>query len=300
MAKDKLSRPVRTLLVIGAVALVIVIFVPMWRIDLVAPQYPEGLTLLIYTHKLGGNVDIVNGLNHYIGMRTLHTEDFVEFSILPYMIGFFALVFFIVAILGNRRLLNILLIVFIAFGIMTMFDFWRWEYNYGHNLNPEAPIIVPGMAYDPPLIGYKQLLNFSAYSIPSTGGWLFMFAGVLLVVSFIIAYRNARKIAANKVLLTAQALALAFGLESCSAAPQPILTGKDNCAYCTMMVTDLRFTSELVTQKGRIFKFDDSHCLISLELYPTPKFKLTVTTCCLEVWDDAMKWEPTGLLFRAC
>ncbi len=70
----------------------------MWRIDLVAPQYPEGLMLLIYPDKLAGNVDIINGLNHYIGMKTLHTEDFIEFTILPYIIIFFAIAFIFMAI----------------------------------------------------------------------------------------------------------------------------------------------------------------------------------------------------------
>ena len=61
-----------------------------------------------------------------------------------------------------------------------MYDFWRWEYNYGHNLNPDAAIIVPGMAYQPPLIGFKQLLNFGAYSMPDIGGWIFVSAGALV------------------------------------------------------------------------------------------------------------------------
>ena len=93
---------VRVLLVLCGLALVPVIFLPMWRIDLVAPQYPEGLRLLIYPGKLGGNVDIINGLNHYIGMKTLHTEDFIEFTILPYLIGFFFFFFVVTGIIGKR------------------------------------------------------------------------------------------------------------------------------------------------------------------------------------------------------
>ncbi|MFN4149350.1 MAG: hypothetical protein ACK4IX_00255, partial [Candidatus Sericytochromatia bacterium] len=47
---------------------------PLWKIDLIAPQYPEGLVLKLYANKIGGDVEIINGLNHYIGMATLHTE----------------------------------------------------------------------------------------------------------------------------------------------------------------------------------------------------------------------------------
>ena len=63
------------MLVVCGIALTAVLFVPMWKIELQAPQYPEGLELKIYPHKLGGNVDIINGLNHYIGMKTLHEES---------------------------------------------------------------------------------------------------------------------------------------------------------------------------------------------------------------------------------
>ncbi|HMK05274.1 MAG TPA: hypothetical protein VK489_13820, partial [Ferruginibacter sp.] len=156
MKDQKLQTWIRVLLVICGLALIPVLFVPMWKIDLVAPQYPEGLMLLIYPDKLAGNVDIINGLNHYIGMKTLHTDDFMEFTILPYIIGFFAAAFVFVGLINRKKLLYILFILFVGFGILAMYDFWRWEYNYGHNLDPAAAIIVPGMAYQPPLIGFKQ------------------------------------------------------------------------------------------------------------------------------------------------
>ena len=73
----------RILMLLAAIALIFVLFTPIWRIDLDAPQYPEGLRLQIHATGLKGNVDIVNGLNHYIGMKTLHNEDFIEFKVLP-------------------------------------------------------------------------------------------------------------------------------------------------------------------------------------------------------------------------
>ena len=167
------------MLVVCGVALVAVLFVPMWKIELNAPQYPEGLGLKIYPNKLGGNVDIINGLNHYIGMKTLHTKDFIEFTVLPFIIGFFALSCFIVAFLNRRKWLIVITSLFVLFGVVAMIDFWRWEYNYGHDLDPTAAIQVPGMAYQPPLIGYKQLLNFGAYSIPDIGGFIFIVVGLL-------------------------------------------------------------------------------------------------------------------------
>ena len=147
----------------------------------------------MYPHKIAGNVDIINGLNHYIGMKTLHTEDFIEFTVLPYIVGFFALFCFVVAVQKKKKWLTVLFTAFCAFGVVAMVDFWRWEYAYGHDLNPEAPIQVPGMAYQPPLIGYKQLLNFGAYSIPDIGGWLFIAVGLILLFALILTYINRRK-----------------------------------------------------------------------------------------------------------
>ena len=83
MATTKISILTRILLFICGLGLLAVLYTPMWRIDLQAPQYPEGLQLLIHANKLTGNLDIINGLNHYIGMKSLHAADFVEFKILP-------------------------------------------------------------------------------------------------------------------------------------------------------------------------------------------------------------------------
>ena len=69
MQHNKINIWIRIGIAVCGVALFAVQFVPIWRIDLDAPQYPEGLNLLIYANKLGGNVDIINGLNHYIGIN---------------------------------------------------------------------------------------------------------------------------------------------------------------------------------------------------------------------------------------
>jgi len=158
------------------------LFVPMWRIELTAPQYPEGLVLQLYANKIGGNVDIINGLNHYIGMATLHTENFFEFTVLPYIFGAFALTSFALIFINNRKAVFVFFLILITFVALAGVDFYRWNYEYGHNLDPSAAIIVPGMSYQPPLIGYKQLLNFGAYSIPDVGGWMLVGAGILLFV----------------------------------------------------------------------------------------------------------------------
>jgi copper chaperone NosL len=256
----KLSPLARIVSVVCAVALTVSIFTPLWRIDLSAPQYPEGLGLKIYPNKLGGDVDIINGLNHYIGMRALHAKDFFEFTILPYLIGIFAFFGFLSALINKRWFFYTWVVLFVMFGIVAMFDFYRWEYNYGHNLDPTAAIVVPGMSYQPPLIGYKQLLNFGAYSVPDIGGYIFIGVGLLLVVFVLLEWRKSKKINAS---VTTTILFFVLMLQSCSSGPQPIAYGKDGCHFCKMVISDQRFGAEVVTDKNKIYKFDDTHCVAS-------------------------------------
>ena len=261
---SQLKTLTRIIIFICGLGLLVVLFTPIWRIELMAPQYPEGLNLLIYSNKLAGNVDIINGLNHYIGMKTLHADDFIEFKVLPYIIVFFSLCFIFVAIAAKRKWVNILCILFVAFGVLAMVDFWRWEYNYGHNLNPDAAIIVPGMAYQPPLIGFKQLLNFGAYSIPAIGGWIFITVGAVLVACAIYEWKRAKKalkLSQAKPIIIIGIMSLAFS--ACSTEPEPIKVGKDNCHFCKMTIVDSRFGAEIITTKSKVYKFDDEHCIVA-------------------------------------
>jgi len=56
-------------------------------------------------------------------------------------------------------------------------------------------------------------------------------------------------------------ISVLFIFSSCSTKPQPIQFGVDNCDFCKMTISDQRYGAELVTKKGRIFKFDDIHCI---------------------------------------
>lgn len=265
MKKLQLSLFSKILLLAVAVLFIASIFVPMWRIELDAPQYPEGLVLQLHADKIAGDVDIINGLNHYIGMKTLHTEDFLEFKILPYILGIFSFFALVTAFYAKRRQLYGLFISLIVFGILAAVDFYHWNYNYGHDLDPNAAIKVPGMAYQPPLLGYKQLLNFGAYSIPDTGGWMLIIAGFLLFIAIAKEIRlwelikNKRK---PKVLFLL--VLLSISLFSCDEDKAvPIKLNTDNCDYCMMGISDGKFGAEVITQKGRVYKFDDIACMVN-------------------------------------
>ena len=63
-------------------------------------------------------------------------------------------------------------------------------------------------------------------------------------------------------------------LTSCTIEPQPIKMG-DTCAFCIMGVADNRFGAEIITKKGKIYKFDDAHCLLEfMKANTVPKEEL--------------------------
>jgi copper chaperone NosL len=161
----------------------------------------------------------------------------------------------LVARVGRRPLLVGWLATFAAIGIAGMYDFWRWGYDYGHNLDADqAIIVVPGMSYQPPLIGSKQLLNFQATSMPHAGAIAAGLAFLLGATAVFLAYRGAaRPRSAVAVLATA-----AIG---CSAPVHAIAFGVESCAECRMLVSDNRFGAQLVTKTGKTITLDSIACL---------------------------------------
>jgi copper chaperone NosL len=251
----------RIILIVASLLLFVSVFVPIWRIELDAPQYPEGMILQLYSNRLAGDVEIINGLNHYIGMRTLHAEDFVEFTVLPYILGGFGILILFISFLKSRNLLVFVWILFVLFGIASMVDFWYWEYEYGHNLDPTAAIIVPGMSYQPPLIGFKQLLNFGAYSVPDIGGWFMVLSGLLMTFVLMREFHWPKKIFPTVVILGSVMFLGGCG----NSEAELIRQHSDSCDYCKMNISDMRYACSLLTSKGRTYKFDDLFCLVSFQ-----------------------------------
>jgi copper chaperone NosL len=261
---NKLSIASRILVAFASGALIAVFFLPAWRIDLFAPQYPEGLTMYIWINNITGQVDIINGLNHYIGMKHITVEMFPEFKYLPYVVAFFMALGMAVAVTGNRKFLFAYLVLTLIGGALAIYDFYQWGYDYGHNLDKTAPIQVPGLSYQPPLLGHKRLLNFDAYSFPDVGGWIVIGAGILAAsVWFFEWYHARKKIGAKKFSMAVVAVLLTVTFTSCSTKPEAFQIGKDACYFCKMNISDTRFGGELITKKGKVYKFDDLHCLTS-------------------------------------
>lgn len=184
--KHMLSYRSRLLVALAALLLVPAFFLPIWTISLEAPQYPEGIGMEIMVNTIRGesewDLQNINGLNHYIGMKEIHPDSIRELDIMPWLLGGLVVFGLLAAALGRKRLLQVWLGAFIILAIAGLVDFYMWGHDYGHNLNPDAAIKVPGMAYQPPVIGSKQLLNFTAHSWPGIGG-LLAFASMALGIA---------------------------------------------------------------------------------------------------------------------
>ena len=168
-----MNKQQRTWMGIAALLLILVYFFPIWSISMEAPQYPEGIGMNITVNDIQGkekhDLANINGLNHYIGMKAITPESIPELKIMPIIFGFLIVSGLVIALWGSRKWILVWLGFFVLFAIAGLVDFYIWGYDYGHNLNPNAPIKVPGMTYQPPLIGSKQLLNINATSLPHIG-----------------------------------------------------------------------------------------------------------------------------------
>lgn len=161
---------------IALVALVIPLVLsfgqPLWKISLVAPQYPQGLWMEVYSYKVdGGNhgqhIDEINELNHYIGMHKIDRAELSDLDWIPFALGLLLVLALRCAAIGNIRALVDLVVLT---GYVTVFAFGRFIYKlyvFGHTLDPTAAFKVK--PFTPAIIGTKQVANFTTTSLPQAG-----------------------------------------------------------------------------------------------------------------------------------
>jgi copper chaperone NosL len=188
----------RTRLAVAAAAFLLGVayLAPLWHIGLDAPQYPEGLGMFIWIDEITGqkphDLQSINGLNHYIGMKAIVPASIPELRLMPWIVATLMALGLAGAAAGRRSLLYAWTAAFAVVGAAGLVDFWYWGYDYGHNLDPTAAIKIPGFSYQPPLIGTKQLLNFTAHSWPGLGGWAIVVALAVAVTACTIEFRRVK------------------------------------------------------------------------------------------------------------
>lgn len=183
-------------MILGPLFLLGLYFLPLWNIMLGAPQYPEPLGMNIHINGIRGvsefDIQNIDGLNHYIGMRTLpKDEDMWEFSAFPIIVGVMIALGVLVGLMGYFKKVSFKwffgwFLLMSILGMLGMYDFNNWMVDYGTNLDPNAIMKLENpdgtpMTYKPPLFGHVKMHNFDVTSLPAPGAWM-MFTGMTLTL----------------------------------------------------------------------------------------------------------------------
>lgn len=185
----------RVLILVAVVALLPSFFFPLWNMSFYSNQYTDGLVLRIYSYQLEGgktpnrdDLREINSLNHYIGMRPLLESDFSEFAWVPLVVGLLMILALRAMVLGKMSNLVDVFVLFVYFGLFSMWSFYHRLYMYGHNLDPTASIKVE--PFTPPLFGSKQIANFMVNSYPGPGAYAFFAFAILLLVAILLSAKR--------------------------------------------------------------------------------------------------------------
>lgn len=175
----------------AAFILLISIFMPYWKLTLMAPQYPAGLKMETYVNRVTGDVDEIDGLNHYIGMRSLREAAELERSLSIIMI--LALILLVAgSIYTHSPFALILTIPAILYPVVFLADLYFWMHNFGMNLNPHAPLSNAVKPFVPPLLGEGLVGQFKTVASWEIG--LFMsFASSIFIIVGLYFHRKAYK-----------------------------------------------------------------------------------------------------------
>jgi hypothetical protein len=187
-------------MLVGVLCLFGVYVFPLWNITLEAPQYPDPIGMDIHIDEITdmnpNDIKNINIMNHYVGMKDI-PEHIPEFKIFPYVVITMIALGLFIGIKANYKWYLFWFILMALIGIAGMYDFYLWEYDYGHNLSEKAAIKFTNadgspLAYQPPLLGTKTILNFVAHSYPRMGAYT-LFTGMLLTfIAYFVGKKEAK------------------------------------------------------------------------------------------------------------
>ena len=185
---------------------------PLWEMTLMAPQYPAGLKVTAYGTRMMGDLTEVNSLNHYIGAMVIRPESISELVLFPYALGAIIGALLFASVVRCPPVLRVLLSLGVwSFPFGLLVDLQWWLYQFGHELNEEAPMraLVPH-GFTPWVLGHTHIINFDTMTGVQIGFWM-MVAGAVVpgtpwLLRFLIAsWRNTGAAGAVLVVLLAMA-----------------------------------------------------------------------------------------------
>ncbi len=180
--KERMRFLIPTILfIVAAFTLLISIFLPYWELTLLAPQYPGGLKASLYINKVSGDVQEIDILNHYIGMKPLGEAASLERSLSIFMIvGLFLLI--IGAVYVHSPIALFLSIPAILFPLFFLGDLYFWMRRFGMNLDANAPLSNAIDPFIPPLLGEGKIGQFNTVASWEIGLYLSIAASIIIIV----------------------------------------------------------------------------------------------------------------------
>jgi hypothetical protein len=176
---------------VAAILLLISIFLPYWKMTLEAPQYPKGLSAIVYVNRLEGDVDEIDGLNHYIGMRPLGEAAQLERSVSIAAIVVLAMLM-LAAIFIHSKWVTLLVLPAILMPYLFLADMYFWMRNFGLNLDPTAALSGAIEPFVPPILGEGLVGQFKTVAEFQIGLYL-AFAASFIVIIGLYYHRRAYK-----------------------------------------------------------------------------------------------------------
>ncbi len=152
----------------AAMLLIVSLLLPYWILKLSAPQFPKGLTVTAYVNRLTGDVGELEGLNHYVGLGSFQDAATFERSIAIIAIIMLAGLL-VAALLIHSRWVLVLVTPALLYPVIFLIDLQYWLWDFGHHLDPAAPLAAAVGEFTPPIFGPAEIAQFDTFALPGFG-----------------------------------------------------------------------------------------------------------------------------------
>jgi hypothetical protein len=158
----------KVLFTVAALTLGVSVFLPYWHLELIAPQFPDGRNITAYVNRLIGDVEELEGLNHYVGIPSFEDGAVLERTVS--VAGILVLAGLLVAgLFIHSRWVLVFVLPAVIFPFFFLADLQYWLWNYGHSLDPRAPLADAVGEFTPPILGPGEIAQFETVALPGIG-----------------------------------------------------------------------------------------------------------------------------------
>lgn len=178
---------------LASLLLTVSLFVPYWSLTMFAPQYPDGLSAVLYINQVTGDVQEIDGLNHYLGMPSLNEGGKIERQISMLAVVVMALLVFAGVFVHNRWVV-LLAMPAIMFPLLFLADLQWILYKYGHSIDPHSALGAAIKPFTPPILGTGHIGQFTTVAEFGPGLYLTMVASALVLLALYLQRQTYRRV----------------------------------------------------------------------------------------------------------